>query len=465
MVYKMKTRTEVFESAPIPKALAEFAVPMIISQLVTLAYNLADTFYLGRTGNPYVVAAVSLVLPVFNITIAIANLFGTGGGSLISRLLGVSKEKEARRVCVFSIYFSIITALLYSLFCFVFMNPLLNVLGASSETFGYAKQYASIIIVIGGVPTVLTLVMANIVRSIGYAKQSGFGVSMGGILNIFLDPLFMFVLLPKGYEVIGAAVATMLSNVIAAVYFICLILKIKNKTVLTLDIKTGLPSKESIKSLFAVGIPAALTTFLYDLTNIIIDMLAATHGDIAVAAIGIVLKAERLPLNVGVGICQGMMPLIAYNYSAGNFKRMRGVLSFARMSGLVTSVVCIVLYEIFAPVIMKIFINNPDTIALGIGFIRVRCLATFFMFMCFSFVFFFQAIGIGYMSFTLAVIRQIGFNIPILFLLNHFFGVYGIVWTQLIADAFTAAISFVLYHRIDKKVIQPKERLINEAKA
>jgi len=453
----MKTKKELFETVSIPRALAEFSIPMIIGQLVTLAYNLADTYFLGRTGNACMVAAVSLILPVFNITIALANLLGTGGGSLISRLLGNKKEQEAKKVCVFCVYASIIAALLYSFVCFVFMKPLLYALGASSMTFRYAQQYAVIIIVIGGLPTVLELVMANLVRSVGYTRQSGIGVSLGGILNIALDPLFMFVILPKGNEVIGAAIATMLSNAAALAYFVLIILKLKKTTILTVNIRTGLPQRKSIKSIFAVGIPAALSTFLYDLTNIVIDMIAASFGDITVAAIGIVLKAERLPLNIGVGICQGMIPLIAYNYSSGNFKRMRGFLNFSRFMGLCVSVLCIIFYETFANGIMKLFINNTQTVTLGTGFIRVRCLATFFMFLCFHLMFFFQAIGQGVISFILAVVRQLVFNIPLLFLFNHLFGVYGIVWTQLVADFCTAVVSFVIYFIVEKKTIRPGE--------
>lgn len=448
----MDSKEEVFRSYPIPKALAEFAIPMIISQLVTLVYNLADTYYLGRLNDPYVVAAVSLALPVFNVTIAIANLCGTGGGSLISRLLGAGQEQDARRVSAFSISLSALLALLFSALCLMFMSPLLQVLGASSETVSYARQYLSIIVVIGALPTILTLVMANLARSVGYARQSGFGLSLGGVLNVLLDPLFMFVLLPKGYEVIGAAVATMLSNLISAIYFFILLWRLRKKTVLSLDLRAGPPSAKLVGSIFSVGIPAALTTFLYDLTNIVINVLTASHGDIALAAIGIVLKAERLPLNIGVGICQGMIPLIAYNYSAGNRPRQLGILRFSRLCGLVVSALCILLYELFAGDIIRIFIDDPETVSLGTSFIRARCLATFFMFLCFNFVFYFQALGLGKISLLLACIRQLGFNIPILFLFNHLFGVYGIVWTQLTADACTAGVSFLVFLRVEKRL-------------
>jgi len=456
----MDKNKEVFENMPVWKALSTLAIPTVIGQLVVLIYNLADTYYIGRTGNPYMVAAASLVLPVYNISIAVSNLMGTGGGTLVSRLLGAHREDEARKVSAFGIYLSVLLAAFYSLVCFLFMQPLLKLLGASSETLSYAAQYAFYVIVIGGIPTVFSLTMSSYFRSVGCAKQAGFGVSLGGILNIGLDPLFMFILLPKGYEVMGAAIATMLSNVIASGYYILALGRLKKKTVLTLSPHLGFPERKSVAEIFSVGIPAALVTFLYDFTNIIIDRLSSGHGDISVAAIGIVLKAERLPLNVGVGICQGMMPLAAYSFSEGNIKRMREVLHSARYAGLAFSFFCIALYQLFAGNIMKLFIDNAETVSLGTHFIRARCLSTPSMFLCFNFVFFFQAVGMGKRSLALAVIRQLLFNVPILFLMNYLFGMDGIIWTQLIADSCTAAVSFLVYEKAEKKVLRPMEKSI-----
>jgi Na+-driven multidrug efflux pump len=444
-----------FESMPIPRALATLAIPTVISQLILLVYNLADTYFIGRTGNPYMVAAASLVFPFYNISIAFANLFGTGGGSLISRLLGLRKEEEAKKVCAFSFWCAIASAALFSAVTLIFMTPILNLLGASENTFVYASQYAFFTIVVGGIPTILSISMAILMRSIGCAAEASFGTSMGCLLNIGLDPLFMFVILPPGMEVAGAAFATMLSNAAAMVYFIMKFAALRKTTVLSLSPRQGMPAGPSVASVFAVGVPSALTTFLYDATNIVIDMLSATHGDVAVAAIGIVLKAERVPLNTGVGICQAMMPIAGYNYSSGNYRRMRSVLNFSRLCGIAVSVLCIILYEIFAGRIMQLFIDSPETIALGTDFIRVRCLASIMMFLCFNFVFFFEAIGMGRISLFLAVIRQIVFNMPLLFLMNYLYGMYGIIWTQLIADACTACVSFIVYSIVGKKRLRP----------
>ena len=438
---------KIFESLPVPKALAELAVPMIFGQLIVLIYSLADTFYIGRTNNPLMVAGVSLLLPVFNISISISNLLGVGGGTLISRLLGAGKESDAKRVSSFCIYTTIIIAGAFSLVMYIFMVPALKLFGASYETLSYAMQYTLCVIVVGAVPTILSMTLSNLLRSTGYAKQAGFGISMGGIINIILDPLFMFVLFPKGMEVLGAGVATMMSNVITCGYFIATIYLLGDKSNLSLSPFTGLPERKNIWSILSVGFPAAITVFLFDLTYIIIDKLAAGYGDIPLAAVGIVLKAERLPLNVGIGICQGMMPLAAYNYAAKNYDRMHETVSFSRKVGLIVGVFSVVMCELFAPYIIRVFIADTETVRIGANFLRARTLATPFMFMCFHVLNFFQAVGHGKKAMLLGVSRWAVFNIPLLFVMNYIFGMYGIVWTQVVADIMMTVCSLWVYRR------------------
>lgn len=438
---------ELFETKPVPAALAKMALPTIVSQLITLIYNMADTWFIGRTNNPYMVGASSLVLTIFLMTAALANLFGVGGGSLAVRLLGRKDEEEAAKVASMSLIMAAGASLAFSLLCLIFMNPLLRLLGASDNTIGYARQYLLFVVVIGGVPTVLSNTMSAIVRNIGYSREAGFGLGMGGVLNLILDPLFMFVLLPDGYQVMGAALATMLSNVAAFFYFIGIYRRLQGETVLALPRRAERIRRDSLRSLFSVGVPAAMSLLLFDLTNIVINRLASGHGDIELAAIGIVLKVERLPLNIGIGICLGMTPLVAYNYASKNFRRMKEFFSAARLAGLAVSVVCVVLYRFFAPYLVRAFIADADTVRFGTQFLQSRCFATPFMFLSFHMVHFMQAVDRGKVSFELAVIRQICLNIPILFLMNTFFGMSGIVWTQLIADAVNVVISYLIYGR------------------
>lgn len=440
----------VFESMPVLKAIKIMALPTIISQIIVLVYNFADTFFVGKTNDPYMVAGISLILPIFNITLSMANLTSVGSGALISRLLGEKMEAEARKVCAFSVYASIAVAALFSLGMAIFMEPVLYMLGADEHTLLYAKQYSSCVIVAGGVPTVLSNALACLLRSVGASKEAGFGITFGGLANIALDPLFMFVIMPDGQEVLGAGVATCISNYLACLYFIYMMFRMRRDSVVTLSLIGGLPSAKSIRSALGVGAPSALTTLLFDIDYIVLDRLMAEYGTVALAAVGIVLKAERLPLNVGIGLCQGMLPLVAYNYSSGNHKRMKNIMLSTLKIGLITAAVSIVLYEISAPYIMKAFIDEARTVALGTDFLRIGVLATPLMFMSFFTVYLFQAFGRGDKAFILGVSRWLILNIPMLFILNCVVGMYGIVLAQSAADILTVALSFYIFKRYER---------------
>ena len=449
------SREDIFQNLPIPTALGKMIVPAVTSQLIVLIYNMADTFFVGQTGNPYMVAATSLILPVFNITLCLAGLAGIGGGSLISRLLGQGREEEARRVSAFSLYLGLCIAALFAVGIGVFMEPVLNLLGAGENTYTYARQYALCVIVTGGVPTVLSNVLANLIRSVGRSKEASAGIILGGLLNIALDPLFMFVLLPDGYEVLGAGLATCLSNCTAFLFFVAVLVRMGRSSVITFSPRGGMPQKASIAAIFGVGIPSAVATFLFDLDYVIIDKLMVSYHDLALAAVGIVLKVERFPLNVGIGICQGMLPLVAYNYSAGNKQRMEDTIRLARGVGLVIAGISIVLYELFAVQFAHLFISDAQTVALASQFLRIRVLATPLMFLSFFTVYLFQAFGKGRISLFLGVTRWLVFNIPMLFLLNAIFGMFGIVWAQVTADTLTVLLSFYVYRKYRPAVGNP----------
>ena len=441
------SQEDIFRNLPVHKALRIMVVPAVTSQLIVLIYNMADTFYVGQTGNPYMVAGASLILPVFNITLCLSGLAGVGGGALVSRMLGQGRREEARRVAAFSLYLGVSIAAAFSVGMAVFMEPILGLLGAGPNTYQFARQYALCVIVAGGVPTVLSNVFSNLLRSIGRSKEAGFGIILGGLLNIALDPLFMFVLLPDGYEVLGAGVATCLSNCIACLFFFGVLARMGKGSAITFNPLVGLAQWESIVSIFAVGVPSAIATFLFDLDYVVIDKLMVGYHDLALAAIGIVLKVERFPLNVGIGICQGMMPLVAYNYAAGNQKRMDDTIRLSRTLGLVIAGASIVLYELFAVQFSHLFIADAQTVEMASQFLRVRVLATPLMFLSFFTVYLFQAFGKGRVALFLGVTRWLGFNIPMLFILNAVFGMYGIVWSQVTADVLTVLLSFYVYYK------------------
>ena len=445
-------KRELFERTPIPKALASLAVPTIISQLINLIYNIVDAFFIGRTGNSYMMAATTLTLTITLMNVALANLFGIGGGSLYARLMGVNEDKEAGRVSAFSVYGAVVISVLYASLIGCFLNPVLRFLGASDATIGYARQYTILVIVLGTLPALLSMVLAHLLRNAGYADKASAGLSAGGILNIALDPLFMFVLFPEGYEVAGAAVATLLSNIVACLYLLYSYRQASRTDALSLSLRDARDiQKSSIRQLFSVGIPSAILTGLFDLANIFVNILSSAHSDLVLAGMGIVMKVERLPNAVNVGICQGMLPIVAFNYSSGNHKRMKETISTARAAGLAISFACIILFEIFAGGVTKLFMStsgkDAQTALVTLGyaalFLRIRCIASPFQFTNYHSSYCMQAMGNGRGTMLHAFVRELVFYIPFMFILDHFFGERGLASALIAGEACGAM--FALY--------------------
>lgn len=437
----------------VPKALSIMALPTIASQIIVLVYNIADTWFIGRTDNPYMVGASSLVLTVFMATAAIANLFGVGGGSLVVRLMGAKRHDDARRVASHAVLMAAVAALLFALLCLAFMDPILTFLGASENTRGYARQYFLIAVVAGAIPTVETMAMSMILRNVGYSKEAGFGVGMGGVLNILLDPLFMFVILPDGYQVLGAAIATFISNVVSFIYFLVIFNKVRNESVLEIPRRFERLGGELAKSLYSVGVTAFIGVIMFDLVNVAINRLAASYGDLSLAAMGIVLKVERLPMNIGMGICLGMVPLIGYNYSAKNYDRMDKFFSTARLAVIVVTFICAILFRIFARPVVRAFIADEETVRLGTRYLQGRCFAMPFMLIGHHVSSFMQAVGKGKTSLVLCFIRHMVMCVPTLIIMNAIFGIEGLVWGQTVADIITIFITYAIYIPIHKKIV------------
>lgn len=434
------------------KALAKMALPTIASQVIILLYNLADTWFIGRTDNPYMIGASSLALTVYLAVVALANVFGVGGGTLMIRLLGEKKEEEARKVASYSVTAAAISALVFSLLVFIIMDPLLRLLGASDNTLDYARQYLNMTTVAGSLPTVLSMCMPQLLRNSGYAGAAGFGVALGSLLNIGLDPLFMFVILPEGKEVLGAGIATCLSNVVSMIFFIVMFYRVRNKSVLRIPRRLEKIGSENKRSFYSVGIPAAFAIFLFDLVTIVINRLTSDYGDIPLAGMGIVLKLERLPINIGLGVCLGMVPLVSYNFGSGDRTRMQTFVSLSRKVILAFSVLCAVLFWFFPENVVGIFIDDEETVRCGAEYLRGRCLSLPFMMIGYHVVNYMNAVGQGKVSFLLAIIRHLILIIPIMLLMNLIWGLTGLVWSQLVADALNAAAAALLFRKVSKSL-------------
>lgn len=450
------SKQELFANVPVRKALVTMAVPTIISQIINLIYNMVDAFFIGRTGNSYMMAATSVTLTMVMMNVALSNLFGIGGGSHVARLMGIQENGRAKQVSAFSFCGAAAIAVTWSLLIGLFLDPILRILGASNATIGYAHSYALIVIVIGSLPSILSMAAAHLLRNAGFSSQASFGLSLGGILNCFLDPLFMFVILPKGQEVTGAAIATTISNTIGCLYLIMAYRKAGKEAPLSMAPKNiqGI-ERSDMKSVFMVGIPSALLTGLFDLANICVNIIASSHNDLVLAGMGIVMKVERIPNAVNVGICQGMLPIVAYNYSSGDHKRMKETIKTARAAGLGISALCIIFFEIFASPATRMFLSTKtadaeaalQTIAYAALFLRIRCLASPVQMLNYHTSYCMQAMGKGRETMLHAFVRELILYIPMMFLLDRLFGETGLACALPVGEGLAAIFALYLLHR------------------
>ena len=386
------------------------------------------------------VAAVSLVSPWFNLLTALGNLFGIGGSSLISRMLGAHNHGDIRFVSAFSIWGGAAATLVFSASTYFQRDVLLDFLGASRQTMEYAESYMFWVVVLGGAPTVVSLVLGHLLRSEGFARQASAGMMFGGVLNVALDPLLIFVI---RMDVTGAAVATALSNTASVIFFSVQYFRLGEKAAVSLN--PIFFTIRFVRPVFSVGLASALATALGNMSNMVMVRLAAGYGDIAVAAYGIVKRIDQVPLNVCMGLCQGFMPLVGYNYASGNYRRMRDVSVFSWKTALVISACFITCFAVFAHGIMHLFIPEIRTSTLGASFLRIACLAVPLTSINFLISYTLKAMGKGAKSAILTFSRQGLLNIPLLIIMNITIGLYGMIWTQLAVEVIMLPVSFLMY--------------------
>lgn len=319
----MNSNRDLFEKTSVPKAVALMAIPTIVTMLVVVIYNMADTFFIGQTGDAMQVAAVSLATPVFMVFMALGNLFGIGGSSAISRALGEKNEQRARHISAFCCYGSLGVGILMTLIFILFMDGILKMIGASPATIDYARQYLTFVAI--GAPFVMFgTAYGNIVRGEGAAKESMIGNLIGTITNIILDPIMILWL---GWGVSGAAVATVLGNVAACIFYLYYLLH-KKETVLSIKPSDFQWKNRIASGVFSIGIPASLNNILMSCANILLNKVLISYGDTPVAAMGIAMKANMIVILLQIGLCAGIQPLIGYNYGARNVKRLKKVFFF-----------------------------------------------------------------------------------------------------------------------------------------
>ena len=444
---EVNQKADLFERIPISRAVAQLTIPTILSSLVMVIYNMADTYFVGMVNDPIQNAAVALASPVLLAFNAVNNLFGVGSSSMMSRALGSKDYETVRRSSAFGFYCSLICGVVFSLMCLVLREPLLVLLGADGSTAGATGEYLQWTVICGAAPAILNVVMAYMVRSEGAAFHASVGTMSGCILNIILDPIFI---LPWGLNMgaAGAGLATFLSNCVACIYFsVLLYVRRRSTFVCVLPHKFSL-ERAVVLGICAVGIPAAIQNLLNVTGMTILNNFTSSFGADAVAAMVIAQKLNMVPMQVALGFSQGIMPLISYNYASGNIKRMKeGLLFVARiMLPFITTVA--LLYYLGAGSLIGAFMKNDAIIAYGSRFLRGFCLGLPFICMDFLAVGVFQAIGLGKAALLFAVLRKIALEIPALYILNFLFPLYGLAYAQFTAEFVLAAAAVVMLGRI-----------------
>lgn len=442
----MNNNRDLFENAPIPKAVAVMAVPTMISMLVVVIYNMADTFFIGQTGDPMQVAAVSLATPVFMVFMALGNLFGIGGSSAISRALGEKKLERARNISAFCCYGSLGLGVFMAALFLIGMNGILKLIGASENTIGYARDYLTYI-AFGGPFIMFGTAFGNILRGEGAAKESMIGNMIGTVTNIVLDPIMILVL---GWGVIGAAVATVIGNMAASVFYLQYFLR--KKSSLSIHIRDFRMGDRIASGVASIGIPASLNNILMSCANIVLNQVLAKYGDTPVAAMGVASKANMLVVLLQIGLCAGIQPLIGYNYGARNKKRLMKVFRFTGLCAVVMGTLLTVFMVIARQTIIRAFINDAEVIAYGIQMVIALQLSgpvIGILFLCINTI---QGMGKALPSLVLTICRQGLVFIPMVFVLNQIFGLDGVIYAQPTADFVSIVIAVVLCLGIFKKM-------------
>ncbi len=444
-------KTELFESASIPKALIQLSVPTVISSLVMVIYNLADTYFVGILNNPIENAAVTLAAPMLLAFNAVNNLFGVGSSSMMSRALGKKDYDTVARSASFGFWCSLFGGVLLSLAATVFKTPLLSLLGADSNTVEATAQYMKWTVCFGAVPSILNVIMAYMVRAEGRTLHASIGTMSGCLLNIVLDPIFI---LPQGLDMgaAGAGLATFISNCVACVYFFALLLIKKKDTCISFSFRYFGFKKEIVFGIFGVGLPAAIQNLLNVTGMTVLNNFTSDFGANAVAAMGIAQKVSMVPMYIALGFSQGLMPLVGYNYASGDIKRMKSAVTLAAKVSLVFMVAVTAFYYIFSGNLVRMFMNNEAIIAYGTKFLRGLCFAMPFLCIDFLAVGIFQATGMGKHSLVFAILRKIVLEIPALFILNRFFPLYGLAYAQLCAEFVLFVAAIVILSKLFKKL-------------
>ncbi len=439
-----KDSIEVFAHAPVPKAVVSNALPAMLAMLMVLVYNLADTFFIGQTHDDLQVAAVSLATPVFLLFMAVGAVFGIGGTSVISRALGEGRTDFARKVTSFCMWGCVGVGILMSVLFLVFMDPLLGAIGASADTWDYAKTYL-VIVSCSGPFVLIANCFSNVVRAEGRSTQAMMGQLIGNLLNVVLDPIMILFF---GWNIAGAAIATVIGNVVGAGYYILYFMR--GKSLLSVELRDFSASRAVVSGVLSIGIPAALGNLLMSVSSIIINSQMARYGDMAVAGVGVAMKVTMMTGMVCIGLGQGVQPLLGYCVGARRRGRYREVLRFSLIFALGLSAVMTLLCYVFTSEIVSVFLTDASAYEFGFSFSRILLSTSVLFGVFYVLTNALQAGGAAKESLIVNVSRQGLIYIPALFVLGALFQAHGLIWAQPVADVLSLALAAWLYVRASR---------------
>ena len=423
-----KKSMELFSNAPVSQAVLKNALPAMAAMLMVLVYNLADTFFIGQTHDALQVAAVSLATPVFLIFMAVGTMFGIGGTSVISRAMGEGRTEYAKKVCSFCMWGCVAAGIVMSVCMLIFIDPILSLVGASADTWNLAKTYLMIVVCCG--PFVLiSNCYSNVVRTEGESAKAMMGTLIGNLLNVVLDPILI---LGFGWNIAGAAIATVIGNVIGAGYYIAYF--VRGKSSLSISLKDFTVKNKVASAVLAIGVPAALGSVLMSVSQIIINSQMAEYGDMAIAAMGVAMKVVTITGMVSMGLGQGVQPVLGYCVGAELWDRFKKVLRFSLVFAFLLSAVLTGICYLFTNQIVSAFLTDTTAFGYAVQFSRILLTTSFLFGVFYVLTNALQAMGAATAALVINVSRQGIIFIPALFILKAVMGMTGMVWAQPVAD-------------------------------
>lgn len=431
---------ELILKAPVHRAVLTNIIPSIVSMIMMMIYNLADTFFIGQTHDPLMVAAVSLAMPMFILNMGFGSLFGVGGTSLISRTLGAGDHQKAKHISAFCFWNCVGLGVILAVIVIFFVNPISRILGASDDTLEYTAQYLRVLAI--GYPFQITSgCFSNIFRADGKPRIAMTGTVCGNIINIILDSILILVL---GWGMAGAALATVIGNVFASCFYAGNLLF--RKTFLSMNPRNYRVGDGIATGVFAIGVPAFCNSLMSSIASTCVNNVMASYGDLYVAGLGVAIKVDSIATQLVMGLGVGVQPLFGYCFGAGAKKRFMEILRFSLILAFIVSVVMTIVCFTFAKPLVGAFLSDPEAKSYGITFSRIYLASAPFMGIAFVMTNAIQGAGAAVPALILSLSRQGLFFIPILLIMNAIFhSPIMIGAAQPTANILTCILSIILF--------------------